>query len=1590
MATFQKIISENSAGQVSISNRLGIGLSEAPSAPLHIENGNNGHAVIRLEDARSGDNSITAGGRIDFHSNHIQANKTLGRIIYEQEGSNHQQVRFQIKGTLAGVGDKKLVVNDDNGKWSFYNNYTEDLALVIKNQKLGIGGVTNPTEAIHVNGHILLPTHTNNVSYKLRLTGAGTSEIYRSSYDNYYTTSLTHYMVGSNGITARTSDSARQILIEHSANYKRISSNMGTFALLAGHAGALGFLTQGSTTTFSAIQSGYTDNNTSDLIFNSRSGGSNVERMRIRNDGNVGIGTSLATQRLHIKGSTNGSIKTLIENTNTGSSAYATLAFQSDENHSVHPGLFLNGSNNTNYAGANSLNMYQYGSLPLGFVTNNILRMSIAGDGKVKMGTDTTTSARGFLDVKGDGHNQGFYVNAGSVGLPTDIAHSAGAGTFDIQVRNYRLGTTSGGDISIYPKHGTNSIGIGTASYQNRIFVNGSNGNTGIATTSPTSIFHVNGILTVNAQLRSHTGNGLYLNAQGSSGGFSHRFQQAGTDRVVIADSTGYVGIGTTSPSKILHIYDGTYNLQIDGNELFHSDSNPFYIKSADSIIIQPSQSTKATFTSTGLGIGTTSPSYALHTTGDTFTSEKFLILQNKLIQSRNSAGGGNYGNSIKIKNSSTGNMEFTLEHDSYDFVFTNGKVGIGTTNPVYGLDVRSTGYFATASTVDQLRLGDTTNGTTSSIRSVNDTMSFKPDGSNTRFFIGNTGKVGIGTTSPQRSLHLQSSSANYLRLETTGDTGAGMEFMNDNGRYTIGVLADDSFGIYKYSQFSGGYALRIQAGGVIDIPSNVGIGTTSPGKPLTINHASDVWKAAIQHNGADKILLGTGTSTQTISTAVASDNLDFSLGGSTKMRLTGTDATLKLYGGSAFDTTSVATMISSSAINLVGSDDMRILFTEGTSTYRGQIGYEHAGSTYIGIWDSGSSSNPSLVSQGGKIGIGTTSPSATFEIYKNTTSGNDKLFRIYNGSALQWEIQGDGTMSAYTGNNINNILQLKGTWQTDLELAGGNAASEAAAGDIVFKTNNIEKARLTNTGKLGIGTTSPAGALSVEPDTNAITILGRAKLYSAVTDYMYLSHFDYATGYNYAVKQAPTGSTTINAPTGQSVSLGINNSSTVTVKSDGVDIRKSGSNARHADTALMITNTNASTMTAQMEIMSGNAGYSNLYLGDTNSYSQGGLSYDHTNDDFNFRASNSIKMTLNSGGLSVTPNVDTTHTFGRIRLHSVSSDYATFSHYDQDGGSEYALRQSAGGATNVNARTGQKVHLAIANSHKVTLSGDYFGIGTTSPNYKLDLVDGMRINRSSNDPYIILARDNTSVAQIRGVSGGGINITDGGSGGTNSTSRIYVDNSGNVGIGDITPSKKLDVGGSFQVQGTADFQDTVVFEGDVDLTNASIEGLPAITVSPTTIFKCATTATNINYGVSLTKGDILFGTPTTENGTYISHTNNDEKITLKRAGEYEISVTLVVTAQSASNRFTCLTYVEHYNSSNTLLDSYGLEAMYIRSNGANYNSGAMAGQIRITTGSLNTWVKVTSMVLDRESSGTVPLNTTYSKIRIDKIDYNQ
>ena len=78
------------------------------------------------------------------------------------------------------------------------------------------------------------------------------------------------------------------------------------------------------------------------------------------------------------------------------------------------------------------------------------------------------------------------------------------------------------------------------------------------------------------------------------------------------------------------------------------------------------------------------------------------------------------------------------------------------------------------------------------------------------------------------------------------------------------------------------------------------------------------------------------------------------------------------------------------------------------------------------------------------------------------------------------------------------------------------------------------------------------ADTISGSSDADTNVNIGRLKLGSYVTDYMYLSHYDFGTASNYALKQAPTGSTTINAPTGQTVGIAINNSTQLIVNSSG------------------------------------------------------------------------------------------------------------------------------------------------------------------------------------------------------------------------------------------------------------------------------------------------------------------------------------------------------------------------------------------------------------------------------------------------------
>ena len=185
----------------------------------------------------------------------------------------------------------------------------------------------------------------------------------------------------------------------------------------------------------------------------------------------------------------------------------------------------------------------------------------------------------------------------------------------------------------------------------------------------------------------------------------------------------------------------------------------------------------------------------------------------------------------------------------SSDFVRvdSSGQVGIGTTSPSRQLHVLKSG---TTSAI-MIEAGD---GNQSSVdlkntegwfRLINDGGSlsvYDQSDSAERFRINTSGNVGIGTTSPQRQLHIVGSDvATGIRLEA--DTAADA---------TLELLAFDGNNTASIKTLGGNDALVLGTAGTealrIDSSQRVGIGTTSP------THKLQVVAAGGAYSGGDHI----------------------------------------------------------------------------------------------------------------------------------------------------------------------------------------------------------------------------------------------------------------------------------------------------------------------------------------------------------------------------------------------------------------------------------------------------------------------------------------------------------------------------------------------------------------------------------------------------------------------------------------------------------------------------------------------------------------------------------------------------------------
>ncbi len=335
----------------------------------------------------------------------------------------------------------------------------------------------------------------------------------------------------------------------------------------------------------------------------------------------------------------------------------------------------------------------------------------IRASGGVGIGTASPAQQ---LDVAGTAQMTGFKLPTGASNGYLLTSDASGVGTW--QAAPSSGGWTDDGSVVRLSTSGDN-VGIGTTSPSKKLEVSGS------ARVTDT-LFASN--VSSNSPLHLQTG---------------------GTTRVYVDDATGRVGIGTTSPSTILHIA-GTSGEGLPAGSL-------------DLGLLISNNITSAT--QSGIRIIAGSSTYGRLSFGDNSSAEQGVI---------------KYDNS-------TDAMEFTTNGTTRAFIDLQGRFGIGTTSPVNKLDIEGGAVIGatysgtnTAPSNGLLVEGNVGIGTTSSTARLtiqqNASREIEFSGSADDVEIAGTSNINLGTTNTS-DLNLLTNNTVQVALDgATGRVGIG------------------------------------------------------------------------------------------------------------------------------------------------------------------------------------------------------------------------------------------------------------------------------------------------------------------------------------------------------------------------------------------------------------------------------------------------------------------------------------------------------------------------------------------------------------------------------------------------------------------------------------------------------------------------------------------------------------------------------------------------------------------------------------------------------------------------------------------------
>jgi hypothetical protein len=515
--------------------------------------------------------------------------------------------------------------------------------------------------------------------------------------------------------------------------------------------------------------------------------------------------------------------------------------------------------------------------------TSSSIQDSIIFDNGTNVGIGTNTP-NFLLDVEAQGANIRVFNLTSDANTDVYIRTTGTAGSSKIL-----FGDSADPDVgNIIYRHNSNSLAFATNNSEKMRIT--SDGNTGIGTTTPQAKLHVNGsafLVTQGNETGLDINNDTYIYKIGDiSGGENQAYMQIDSAASKAFFLNSNVGIGTNSPTQKLQVEGNIYaggsiRIEDNGDQLEFGNANVALQRSVnflelggyDGIIFKSSnatldsQSERMRITSTGnVGIGTTSPSAKLQVSSSGDTVVKITSANGNgafldLGDASDTDGG-------RIVYDSGSNLALYTASSERMRIKNNGRVGIGTTNPVYELDVsgeiRATSEVLWGnnnnSPVGRLYAGaqigvmlNTENDGAIVVSGGNATsaggnitlyggthasqaneISFRSGGTNT-MLIDSSGNVGIGTASPGQKLDVagniviqsggSSSDSNYISM-----VGSRAIFGYDGSISSAYMRSSDTSKPLVFGSASSEFMRIVSSSG------NVGIGTTSPSQKLEIS----------------------------------------------------------------------------------------------------------------------------------------------------------------------------------------------------------------------------------------------------------------------------------------------------------------------------------------------------------------------------------------------------------------------------------------------------------------------------------------------------------------------------------------------------------------------------------------------------------------------------------------------------------------------------------------------------------------------------------------------------------------------------------